>query len=273
MTVEGPHIALLQMCSGREIDANLETAARLIGDAAEAGGALAVLPENFAQMDAESRRREIAEAPGQGPLQNFLSRQARDHGLWLVGGTIPLRRENERAPVAAALVYDDRGVEVTAYDKIHLFDVGIPDSDEGYLESKHTTPGSKIVCVDSPAGRLGVAVCYDIRFPELIRALADDGMEVLVLPAAFTATTGKAHWEVLLRARAIENLCYVAAAAQAGSHENGRVTWGHSMLVNPWGTIVAELPTGVGVLEAAVDLEQQTRTRDRFPALAHRIVK
>lgn len=266
-------IALIQMRSGTKTAANLKDAAAYITQVAEQGAALAVLPENFALMARESQRRDIAETPGGGPLQDFLSEQARKNAIWLVTGTIPLRdQENESAdppPAASCLVIDQGGTQVARYDKIHLFDVGIPGREEAYQESAHTRAGSQVCCVDTPIGRLGLAVCYDIRFPALFMQLLDQGMEVLALPAAFTAVTGKAHWEILLRARAIESLCYVAAAAQGGRHENGRETWGHSMLVDPWGAIDAELEQEPGVLIAAVDIDQLNKTRQRFPMLEH----
>lgn len=264
---------MLQMCSGREVATNLAAAAELIGQAASARAAVAILPENFASMDSESRRRDLAEEPGEGPIQTFLSAQAQEKEIWVVGGTVPILREAGLAPAATTLVYDARGTMVADYDKIHLFDVAIPGSEDAYVESRHTTPGSRLVCVDSPVGRLGIAVCYDIRFPEQIRRLAADGMSVLAVPAAFTAATGQAHWEVLLRARAIENLCYVAAAAQAGCHENHRDTWGQSMLIDPWGTVIDQRATGIGIVTGDIDLISLKNTRDRFPALSHRRIE
>ncbi len=266
-------IAVIQMRSGRQVEENLEVAANLIQQAGDQGAAMAILPENFAQMAKESQRRDISERAGDGRLQEFLSAQASRSGIWIVGGTIPLYSDDDRddqPPVASCLVIDASGERVARYDKIHLFDVGIPGGEESYRESNHTFPGGQAVCVDTPVGRLGLAVCYDIRFPELFLRLTELGMEVLVLPAAFTSRTGKAHWEVLLRARAIESLCYVAAAAQGGQHENGRETWGHSMLIDPWGEIIAELKTEPGVLVADTDLLALEKIRQRFPALEHR---
>jgi nitrilase len=265
-------LAALQMVSGAEPEANLQSAARLLAAAAAAGARLAVLPENFAFMGArEEDKLALAERAGDGPLQAFLSRQAERHGLWLVGGTLPLAGAEPGRVRAACLVYDDRGRQVARYDKIHLFDVAL-GSDERYAESQTVAPGSAPVVLDTPLGRLGLAVCYDLRFPELFRALVDDGMELLALPAAFTATTGRAHWEVLLRARAIENLCYVIAAAQGGRHPGPRETFGESMVIDPWGAVLDRIPTGAGVAQAPFDRGLLERTRRAFPALAHRRV-
>ncbi len=267
-------IALIQMRSGAKIAANLQDAAAYIAQAAALGARLIVLPENFALMASETQRRDIAERPGAGPLQDFLSEQARNNGVWLVAGTIPLlgndHESADRPPAASCLVIDAGGHQVARYDKIHLFDVGIPGRAEAYHESAHTRAGGKAVCVDTPVGRLGLAVCYDIRFPALFMRLLDQGMEVLALPAAFTAGTGKAHWEILLRARAIESLCYVAAAAQGGRHENGRETWGHSMLVDPWGATKLEMDQEPGVQIAAIDIDELKRIRQRFPVLTQK---
>lgn len=266
-------IALIQMRSCAKVANNLRDAARYISKAAAQGASLAVLPENFALMAKESQRRDIAEAPGNGPLRDFLSEQARKNSIWLVAGTIPLFDDDYLdgyPPAASCLVIDGDGSQVARYDKIHLFDVGIPGREEAYHESSHTHAGSHAVCVDTPIGRLGLAVCYDIRFPGLLLQLLEHGMEVLAVPAAFTARTGKAHWEILLRARAIESLCYVAAAAQGGRHESGRETWGHSMLVDPWGTITGEMDKEPGVLIAEIDIDELQRIRQRFPVLTHK---
>src|SRR6266566_5953461 len=236
--------AAIQMTSGTDVDANLREAGRLIAAAARAGSRLAVLPENFSGMlKSESDRLALAEVDGSGPVQDFLAEQSRTHRLWLVGGTLPIRAAAVGHVRAACLLYDDRGERVARYDKIHLFDVQLPNG-EVYQESRTIEPGAELVVVDSPVGRLGLAVCYDVRFPELFRALLDCGAEVLALPAAFTAHTGRAHWDVLVRARAIENFCYVIAAAQWGAHANGRHTHGDSMIVNPWGEVLDRLPHG-----------------------------
>jgi len=265
-------LAALQMVSGADPEANLQSAARLLAAAAAAGARLAVLPENFAFMGArEEDKLALAEREGEGPLQAFLASQAEQHGLWLVGGTLPLAGAEPGRVRAACLVYDDRGRQVARYDKIHLFDVALGD-DEHYAESQTVAPGSAPVVLDTPLGRLGLAVCYDLRFPELFRALVDDGMELLALPAAFTATTGRAHWEVLLRARAIENLCYVVAAAQGGRHPGPRETFGESMVIDPWGAVLDRVPKGAGIAQAPFDRALLEQTRAAFPALTHRRV-
>ena len=264
-------VAAIQMTSSNERDSNLVAARRLLEEAARAGACVAVLPENFsimAKRDAE--RRAVAEPDGDGPVQAFLATSARSLGLWIVGGTTPLLLSGESRLAASCLVYDDKGQRVARYDKIHLFDVELPDKNESYRESTHFAPGHNPVVVDTPAGKLGLSVCYDMRFPELYRRLVSLGAEWFTMPAAFTVPTGRAHWETLLRARAIENLCHVVAAAQWGIHANGRGTWGHSVLIDHWGTLLAELPEGEGVVSAGINLEAQRETRRKFPALLHR---
>lgn len=217
-------MAAIQMVSGPSVAENLATAAELLAQAATAGARLAVLPENFALMGRqEDDKVMVRELEGEGPMQTFLAEQAARHRIWLVGGTIPLRAADEAHRVrAACLLFDDRGRRVVRYDKVHLFDVQVLGSAERYAESATIQPGERYVVADLPNGRLGLSVCYDLRFPEQFRALMERGMEILALPAAFTAATGKAHWETLLRARAIENQCYVIASAQGGKHANGR---------------------------------------------------
>ncbi len=264
-------VAAVQMVSGPTVDANLEKAQALLTAASAAGADLAVLPENFACMPArETDRIQIAEEDDDGVIQGFLADTARTLGMWIVGGTIPIRCPRDPRPAAACLVYDGRGQRRARYDKIHLFDVNIPGSEESYRESESILPGGQPVVVDSPLGRLGLAVCYDLRFPELFRSMLDRGLDVIVLPAAFTARTGRAHWETLLRARAIENQCYVVAAAQGGRHAGGRETWGESMIIDPWGTVLEHKPEGPGLVLADMDLGIQREIRRRFPALAHR---
>jgi predicted amidohydrolase len=264
-------VAAIQMGSGPEVEANLSVASRLLASAAAAGARLAVLPENFACMPVrDADRLEIAEDDGAGPIQDCLARTASELGMWIVGGTIAIRCEGDGRPAAACLVFDDRGQRQARYDKIHLFDVTLPDREESYRESDTIRAGERVVVLDSPLGRLGLAVCYDLRFPELFRRLLDEGTEVIVLPAAFTAHTGRAHWETLLRARAIENLCWMVAAAQQGRHPSGRETWGDSMVVDPWGTVMDRRRSGAGIVMAEVDLARQARIRQRFPAPGHR---
>lgn len=263
-------IAAVQMNSAPQLDENLTQAERLIAQAADAGARLVVLPENFVQMSRESDKLDIRETLGDGPIQTFLSNQAARHGIWLVGGTIPLSADDPNRVRASCLLYDDQGRLAARYDKMHLFDVEIVESHESYRESATIEPGWEPVVADTPFGRLGLAVCYDLRFPELFRRLLDQGMEILALPAAFTAATGKAHWEVLLRARAIENQCYVVASAQCGRHATGRETFGDSMVIDPWGVVLERLPSDPGVVTAVIERERQQAIRRTFPALRHR---
>lgn len=264
-------VACIQMASGPNVGANLLEAERLIEEAVSREARLVVLPENFAIMgNSERDKVEVREPEGDGPIQAFLSEQAAQHGIWLVGGTVPLVADAKDKIRAACLVYDDTGKQVARYDKIHLFDVELVDSDEQYTESETIEPGDEVVVIDSPFGRMGIAICYDLRFPELFRQQLTAGMEIMVLPAAFTAITGRAHWEVLVRARAIENLCYVVAADQGGYHLNGRETHGHSMIVDPWGIVLNSLSRGPGVVCASIDLKRLESARRNFPSITHR---
>lgn len=264
-------VAAIQMASSPNVDANLLEAEKLIDDAVEAGAQLIVLPENFAFMGrSDLDLCEIAEKDGEGPLQDFLSKIAKRHGIWLVGGTIPLEAEDKSKVRAACLIFDDQGNRIGRYDKIHLFDVSVPQSDEKYEESSAIEPGNQVVAVDTPVGRLGITICYDLRFPELYRNLIDNRVEIFCLPAAFTALTGKAHWTTLVRARAIENLAFFIAAAQGGFHKSGRETYGHSMIVDPWGSVLAQASSGAGFVTAEIDRKCLSTTRQSFPALDHR---
>ena len=263
--------AAVQMSSGTDVTENLAAAARLLSDAAGDGASLAVLPENFAYMSAdESGRLGVAESPGDGPIQSFLAEQARTHGMWIVGGTTPIAGVEDERAYAASLLYDPDGRCRARYDKIHLFDVGVPGADESYRESATAIPGARPVSFAAPFGRIGMGVCYDVRFPALFDRLGNLGMDILSLPAAFTVPTGEAHWHVLLRARAIESLCYVIAAAQCGEHAGGRRTYGHSMIVGPWGDVLAERPESAGIVTADLDMMRLEDLRGRFPALEHR---
>ncbi len=266
-----PKVAAVQMATGTNVSANLAEAARHIAHAAAEAAALVVLPEFFALMgNSDEELLAISETPGRGPIQSFLANQARQHQVWIVGGTIPLIARSPGKLRAACLVFDDRGRPVARYDKIHLFDVTVEgDSKRVFQESRTMEAGDEVVVVDTPIGRLGLAVCYDLRFPELFRSLAQKGAEILAVPSAFTAVTGKVHWEVLLRARAIENLCYVVAPAQGGYHVNGRETHGDSMIVDPWGSVLARLTKGSGVVTHALDRDHIAALRRRFPALDH----
>ncbi|MBK1734075.1 apolipoprotein acyltransferase [Halorhodospira abdelmalekii] len=263
-------VASIQMASGPHVEANLEEAARLIGKAARAGARLVALPENFAFMGYhESDKLKIAEHDGRGMIQDFLAAQAKRHGLFLVGGTVPLRNAQGDRIRAAAPVYGPDGQRLGCYQKIHLFDVEVAPG-EAYRESEVQEAGSEPLLLDTPLGRIGIAICYDLRFPELFRELARRGMEIAVVPAAFTAVTGEAHWSLLVRTRAVENLCYVVASDQGGYHVNGRETHGESMVVDPWGGVMQSLATGAGVVTAEVDLNRLYDIRGRFPALEHR---
>ncbi len=266
-------IAALQMTSGPDVPANLAAARTLLAAAAGAGARLAVLPENFAFIglnDADKRR--VGEAEGSGPIQDFLAEAARSLRLWVVAGTVPLKVPGEGRVAAASLVFDDSGRVVARYDKIHLFDVNIPGRIEHYRESADIAPGNEPIVVETPVGKLGLAVCYDMRFPELFRRLSAAGAQLLSVPSAFTAPTGRAHWETLLRARAIENLCYVIAAAQSGVHPNGRETYGDTLIVDYWGRVLCRKPRGQGALVCDIDLDRQAEARATFPALRHRVM-
>jgi nitrilase len=266
-------VAAVQMTTGPEVGINLAEAGALLEDAARSGARVAALPENFAFMGLEDAdKRAVAEDADAGPIQEFLATTARRLGLWIVGGTIPMRGAADGRVSAASLVYDAEGKRVARYDKIHLFDVDIPGRAEHYRESAHVAPGGQAVTVDTPAGRLGLAVCYDVRFPELFRQLAARSARWFTLPSAFTGPTGRAHWETLVRARAIENLSYVVAPAQSGIHPNGRETYGDSLIVDFWGRVLARLPRGRGSIVAELDLERQEQARQSFPALAHRVL-
>lgn len=267
-------IAAIQMTSGPDVAANLEQASPLLAQAAARGASVAVLPENFAFMGLrDADKRAVAEPEGSGLIQDYLAATARRLGLWIVAGTIPLRAGEDGRVAAASVVYDSTGKQVSRYDKIHLFDVDIPGKAERYRESAHVAPGSQIVVVDTPAGRLGLSVCYDVRFPELFRRLSAAGAQILTVPSAFTAPTGRAHWETLLCARAIENLCYVVAPAQSGFHSNGRETYGDSMIVDYWGRVLQRLPRGRGCIVAQIDPQRQGQARQSFPALEHRVLQ
>jgi nitrilase len=263
--------AAIQMASGPSVSSNLLEAEKLIAEAVKMGAKLVALPENFAMMgDREIDKVKIKEADGAGPIQNFLSATAKKHGIWLIGGTIPIAGNDENKVRAACVIYNERGERVGRYDKNHLFDVNVPESDEVYRESDSIERGDQQLVLNSPFGKLGIAVCYDLRFPEYFRKMVTQGMEVLVIPSAFTARTGSAHWEVLLRARAIENLCYVIAPNQGGFHLNGRRTYGHSMIVDPWGVVLDCYKTGAGFVAADIELDKLAKVRSAFPVLEHR---
>ena len=268
-----PIVAAIQMTSLADVARNLATARRLVAEAHDRGACLAVLPENFSFMGRnEAERRQIVERDGDGPVQEAMSALARELRIWIVAGTQPIAVAGDPRPANACVVYDNAGKRAARYDKIHLFDVDLPGGREGYRESANAVPGSKPLLVDTPAGRLGLTVCYDLRFPELFRRLVSEGAEIFSVPSAFTSPTGRAHWETLLRARAIENLCFVIAAAQSGVHDSNRETYGDSLIADYWGRVLAREPRGSHVVTAALDREGQQSTREGFPALRHRVL-
>jgi len=266
-------VAAIQMNSGPDVSTNLELAGRLLAEAAAEGCVLAVLPENFALMPKRGKdKARYAEEPDHGPIQDFLSETAAENQIWIVGGSMPLvspEIEAERV-YGACPVYDADGRVTAVYRKIHLFDVDLVDKQESYRESNSMFPGDEVVAVDTPVGRVGLTICYDLRFPEMFRQLVDAGSIMFTVPAAFTATTGEAHWHTLLRARAIENLAYVVAPGRYGRHPDDRSTFGHSLICDPWGRILAEQAEGNCVVAADIDPELPARLRSEFPALSNR---
>ena len=269
-------VAAIQMVSGIEREANLARASALLARAAGAGAELAILPEHFSAMGRrDTDKLALAEAPGRGVVQDFLASSAHALGLWIAGGTLPLAAREEGRVYNSALVYAPAGHCVARYDKIHLFkfDNGSERHDEGRTIVAGSQPvGFELPSRDGHRWRVGLSVCYDLRFPELYRTLARQGADLLLVPSAFTHVTGAAHWEPLLRARAIENLCFVAAAAQGGEHENGRHTWGQSLLIDPWGEMLAQQAQGEGVVLAELDVSRLTRCRMQLPSLEHRVL-
>ena len=263
-------VAGIQMASSPNVASNLTEAERLITIAVEQGAKIVVLPEYFCIMGAkENDKVAVREKAGDGPVQRFLSKMAREYEIWLIGGTIPLVSNYPNKVRNSCLVYNDKGEQVARYDKIHLF--GLDLGTEHYHEENTIESGDEVVVVDTPYGKIGLSVCYDLRFPELYRAMGQ--VDIIVIPSAFTETTGKAHWEPLIRARAIENLCYVIAPAQGGYHLSGRETHGNSMIVDPWGVILDRLPRGSGVVIANINRDYQTSLRKSLPALKHRTIK
>ena len=266
-------VAAIQMVSGPDVASNLATAAQLLQQAADLGAELAVLPEYFCIMGHSDRDKlALAEAPGHGPIQDFLHEAAQQNGLWLAGGTLPLQSHDAHRAYNSTLVFNPRGEQVARYDKIHLF--AFDNGRESYDESAALLHGNTPTAFDLPSRdghtwRVALSICYDLRFPELYRALAAD---LLLVPSAFTYTTGQAHWEILLRARAIENLAYVMAPAQGGHHDNGRRTWGHSMLVDPWGQVLAQQAEGPGVVMGELSAQHLHEVRTQLPALTHRVL-
>lgn len=277
MTVSVSHqVAAIQMVSTHDIEANLADAERLLTEAAGNGARVAVLPENFAVL-ATGQMVEcgLTESQGEPVIRSFLARQAKTLGMWIVGGSLPLARRPEGSAIqnrvrAACLVFDDHGQEVARYDKIHLFDAVVEDSHGQYRESDTFEPGDQVVTVDTPVGKLGLAICYDLRFPELFRLLREQGADWVCLPSAFTWQTGDAHWHALIRARAIENQIWMVAAGQGGQNSERRRTYGHSLICDPWGSVVSELAEGPGVVAAELDAERLAQLRKQMPVWSHR---
>ena len=263
-------VAGIQMASSPQVSSNLIEAERLIALAVEQGAKIVVLPEYFCIMGAKDIDKvAVREKAGDGQIQHFLSKMAREYEIWLIGGTVPLACNYPNKVRNSCLVYNDKGEQVARYDKIHLF--GLDLGTEHYHEEKTIEAGNEVIVVDTPYGKIGLSVCYDLRFPELYRAMGE--VDMIVIPSAFTETTGKAHWESLIRARAIENLCYVIAPAQGGYHLSGRETHGNSMIVDPWGVILDRLPRGSGVVIANINRDYQASLRKSLPALKHKIIK
>lgn len=262
-------IAAIQMCSSTNVDDNIFNAENLIAESANKGAKVIVLPEMFATMISRDKPIDgVKEVFGKGKIQSFLSQQAKKYNVYIVGGTIPIATNTNKV-TSTCLVLDNKGIVIARYDKIHLFDVKISDN-ESYSESDTIENGSELTVVDTPVGKLGLIVCYDVRFQDQCRKLVNLGAEIITVPAAFTVPTGKSHWELLLRSRAIDNLCYVVGAAQSGNHENGRNTYGHSMIVNPWGEILVEKKDpGQGIIFTTIDLPYLYKIRTNFPVLKY----
>lgn len=266
----GPfRVAALQMVSTPDRERNLAEAGRLIAEAARDGAQMVLLPEYFCFMGfKDTDKLGIRETPGTGPIQQFLADAAREHRVWVIGGTLPLESPEPSRVLNTTLVFDPAGNQAARYDKIHLFN--FEKGEESFDEARTICPGGEVRTFDAPFGRVGLSVCYDLRFPELYRKMGDCAM--VVVPSAFTYTTGRAHWETLLKARAVENQCYVLAAAQGGKHENGRRTFGHSILIDPWGETLAVREEGAGVVAGDIDPARIAAVRQSLPAWRHRVL-
>ena len=263
-------VASIQLSSGPNIQANLLEVGKYLEQISKTDSKLAVLPENFAMMpESDSEFLTNSETEGSGPIQDFISEKARIYKLWIIAGTIPIRTDNPKKVTSTTFVYNDMGEVVTRYDKVHLFDVELPNSDESYNESEVFQSGKDLKVVKTPIGVIGLSICYDLRFPELFRLQKSHNVEILVIPSAFTEQTGKVHWETLVKARAIENLCYVVTSCQDGYHISGRQTHGNSMIVNPWGQIMSRLSSGSGFIESEIDIKKLNSIREKFPVLEH----
>lgn len=269
-------VAAIQMTSGNLVEENLREIKRLIHAAVDQGAELVVLPENFALLStAKLRQAGLLEVAQSGPIRSFVAALAKDYSVWIVAGSIPLAARPDGTAISdrvrsACIVYDDQGNERARYDKIHLFDVDVADEFGSYRESDSIEPGDQVQLLDTPFGRLGLSICYDLRFPELFRLLLERGAEIITVPAAFTAVTGAAHWEVLLRARAIENLSYIIGANQTGRHSATRVSYGHTMIIDPWGRVLAGREGGEGVVIAEIELSYLRKVRHEMPVVSHR---
>lgn len=264
-------VAAIQMVSSDCVDDNLKVANRLIEEAVKEGAELVVLPENFALMSKHSEQLlQMAETIGDGPIQAFLSELSKRLGCWIVAGSLPTQSDEAERVYATCFVYNDVGEQVSYYHKIHLFDADVADNKGRYRESDTFVAGKQVVSVDMPFGLMGLSICYDLRFPELYRELLQQGVSLLVAPSAFTEITGRAHWSLLCRTRAVENTCYLIAANQGGLHSNGRATYGHSMIVDPWGEVLAEMDVREGYILASLKQSKLEEVRANVPAIRHR---
>ncbi len=264
-------VGLIQMTSSSKVEENLEFIEKMMKQAHEESASLVSLPENFACMGVNDDKFRIAEYYDQGPIQEKISQLAKQFNLWVIAGTIPIKTAGRKVR-SASIIFDNKGKKVARYDKIHLFDVQVSDK-ESHRESNDIEAGQDLIVVETPVGKIGLTVCYDLRFSELYQKLLFKGAELFSVPSAFTAVTGQAHWEILLRTRAVENLCFVLAANQAGHHENGRDTYGHSMIVEPWGKVIAEKKAGIGLVMADIDLQRLYQIREQFPCIEHHRLK
>lgn len=263
-------VAVADMASTASVEDNLSVVQTLMEEAASQEIQLVVFPENFAFMGVQDAdKSSIAEVYNKGPIQEYMQKLAKHYGIWIIAGTLPLKTTGTRTR-SASLVYDDQGICVARYDKIHMFDVQV-GAGETYRESLTIEPGNEVIIADTPVGKIGLSVCYDLRFPELYRKMAERGAQIFSIPSAFTAVTGRAHWEILLRARAIENLCYVLAPNQGGTHANGRKTWGHGMIIQPWGEIETEITESPALGVGKIALDELLEIRNKFPCLQHQV--
>jgi len=264
-------VSCIQVASGPNIDANLLEVGRYIEESKKHGASIVILPENFAMMAAsDTDYLDIMEDFGSGKIQDFISKAAKRNGIWIIAGTIPIKSKNKEKVFSTCIVFNEKGEIVSSYNKIHLFDVNLLETNEKYNESDIYLNGDSIVSFETPFCKIGLAICYDLRFPELFRKLSNENIDLICMPAAFTAVTGKAHWEHLIKSRAIENLVYFAASAQGGYHVSGRETYGHSMIVSPWGETLDIIKNKSGIIISSIDLKSQNKLRENFPCLNHK---